>query len=217
MFGKTFKGNNFLEKGIITGILKVAKAGLFSELNNLKVYTTLSHKYAHSFGFTEEETNDLLDRASLPQKAHELKQMYNGYQIGGYTLYNPFSMVSFISEVLDDPKGDMQDALKPYWVNTGGTHLITHLIENNLSDLREDLNTLLQDKPITTPINEDVVFNINLKHNVVDFWSILLLAGYLKVIEKIFIKPGRYGYKLLFPNDEIKFTMEDQLLSVVAG
>ncbi|MEM7361728.1 MAG: AAA family ATPase [Bacteroidota bacterium] len=217
MFGKTFKGNNFLEKGIITGILKVAQAALFSDLNNLKIYTTLSHKYANSFGFTGDETNDLLDRAGLPQKAHELKEMYNGYQIGDYTLYNPFSMVSFISEVLDDPKGNMQEALKPYWINTGGTHLITHLIENNLSDLREDLNALLQDQPITTPINEDVIFNINLKHNVVDFWSVLLLAGYLKVVEKIFIKPGRYRYKLLFPNDEIKFTMEDQLLSVAAG
>ena len=217
MFGQAFKGNDFLANGLITGILKVAKASLFSELNNPKVYTTLSKKYANKFGFTTAETDDLLDRAGLPQKAHELKEMYNGYQIGDYTLYNPFSIVSFIDEVLNDPKGDVQDALKPYWINTGGTYLITHLIENNLSDLRKSLNALLQNEPITTRINEDVVFNINLTHNVVGFWSILLLAGYVKVVSKTFIKPGRYRYDLLFPNDEIKFTMEDILLSVAAG
>ncbi len=195
----------------------MAKASLFSELNNPKVYTTLSKKYADSFGFTQKETDDLLDRAGLPQKAHALKEMYNGYQIGDYTLYNPFSIVSFIDEVLNDPKGDMQNALKPYWINTGGTHLITHLIENNLSELRDHLNALLQDQSITTPINEDIVFNIHLTHNVVGFWSILLLAGYVKVAGKTFIKPGRYRYELLFPNDEIKFTMEDMLLSIAAG
>ena len=104
MFGKTFKGNNFLARALITGILKVAKSSLFSELNNVKVYTTLSKRYAEYFGFTEEETDDLLDRASLPQKAHELKEMYNGYQIGKHTLYNPFSIISFIDEVLFDPE-----------------------------------------------------------------------------------------------------------------
>ena len=111
MFGQTFKGNAFLARGLITGILKIANDSLFSGLNNLSVYTTLSKKYANIFGFTTEETDDLLDRAGLPQKAHELKEMYNGYQIGGYTLYNLFRSFHLLTK-LDDPKGDIKDALK---------------------------------------------------------------------------------------------------------
>ena len=143
--------------------------------------------------------------------------MYNGYQIGKYTLYNPFSIVSFIAEVLDDPEADIKEALKPYWVNTGGTHLIGDIIKNNVSDLQAGLTSLVQGDPLKTFINEDVIFNPNLRHNPVAFWSVLLLSDYLKVVGKEMDSRGRYTYALLFPNEEIKRTMEDLLLDVVAG
>ncbi len=96
LFNKAFKGNDYLHKGLITGILKIVKSSLFSELNNVEVYSCFSSPlYADAFGFTPAETDDFLDRAGLPQKAHELKEMYNGYQIEDQVLYNPFSIVSF--------------------------------------------------------------------------------------------------------------------------
>ena len=217
MLGKTFKGNNFLERALITGILKVAKSSLFSELNNVKVYTMLSKKYAPYFGFTEEETDDLLNRAGLPQKAHALKEMYNGYEIGQHTLYNPFSIVSFIDEVLNDPEAPIEEALKPYWVNSGGTHLIGDMIQNNLADLEEGLTALLQGKSLKTPINEEVIFHPNLRHNGVAFWSVLLLSGYLKVVDKEIDEFGTYQYHLLFPNEEIKRAIRLMLIDIVAG
>ena len=217
MFGETFKGNNFLEKGLITGILKIAKASLFSDLSNLKVYTTLSKKYANSFGFTQAETDDLLDRAGLPQKAHELKEMYNGYQIGKYTLYNPFSMVLFISEVLDDPEGNMKEALKPYWINTGGTHLIGYLIENNLTKLQEGIMSLLDNKPIQTSIDENIIFDPQLTYNTISFWSVLLLSGYVKSLASEEDEYGDEIHTLSFPNEEIRRSMRQLLLRVTFG
>ena len=218
MFGTTFKGNNALEKGLITGILKVGKASLFSELNNVYVYTMLNDsRYAPYFGFTEEETDDLLDRAGLPQEAHELKEMYNGYQVEGYTLYNPFSIVSFAQKLLGKGKDRLEEALKPYWVNTGGTHLIKNLLEHNIASVASELQTLLENRPLQTPIYEEVVFDPNLRGNPVAFWSILLLSGYLKVVGKERIKGNHYQYSVLFPNQEIKETMENIALGIISG
>ena len=217
MFGKTFKGNASLNRGLITGILKVAKASIFSELNNLKVYTmTDDARYPHYFGFTEHETDAFLEKAGLPQKAHELKEMYNGYELEGYTLFNPFSIVSFTSELLLRGPSKMEEALKPYWINTGGTHLIGDLIKNNL-DIKKDFTSLLKKKKIETPINENVTFNPNLKNNPVAFWSLLLLAGYVKSTKKEKDEFDTYIHTISFPNDEIRFSMRELLLNVSFG
>ena len=218
MFGQAFKGNDFLESGLITGILKIAKASLFSELNNLKVYTMLDDaRYTQYFGFTEAETDDLLDRAKLPQKAHELKEMYNGYNLEGYTLYNPFSIVSFISNLLLLGEARMKDALKPYWINTGGTHLIGDMINNNLIELKEDLTNLLDQKPIQTQIDEHVVYDPHLRHNAVGFWSVLLLSGYVKSIRSRKDAFGDSVHTVCFPNEEIRGSMRQLLLRVSFG
>ena len=217
MFNRAFKGNDTLHKALITGILKVAKASLFSELNNVKVYTILDDaRYPQYFGFTEEETDDLLDRAGLSQKAHQLKEMYNGYSLEGYTLYNPFSIVSFISSLLLKGEKRMQEALKPYWVNTGGTHLIADLVRNSFTDLEAKLTSLIQGEPLKTAINEDVIFNPHLRNNPIAFWSLLLLSGYLKVVDREIDEYGDYQYYLLFPNEEIKKTMRIMLLDIVS-
>ncbi len=215
MFGKTFKGNEFLERGLITGILKIAKASLFSELNNLKVYTMYNDaRYSQYFGFTEEETNEFLDRAGLSQKAHELKEMYNGYEIEGYTLYNPFSIISFVGELLLIGEDRKEEALKPYWINTGGTHLIGELIKNNLKGLKEDLTSLLDNEAIETYINENVIYNPKLRDDSVGFWSVLLLSGYLKSIHKEKDEFGEENHTICFPNEEIRLSIRKLLLSV---
>ena len=218
MFGFTFKGNDFLEKGLITGILKIAKASLFSELNNLEVYTMLDDaRYAQYFGFTTAETDDLLNRAALPQKAHQLKEMYNGYNLESYTLYNPFSIVSFMKQLLLKGGKRMKEALKPYWINTGGTHLIGDMINNNLIELKKDLTSLLDKKPIQTQIDENIVYDPNLRHNAVGFWSILLLSGYVKSLRSHKDAFGDSVHTICFPNEEIEGSMRQLLLRVSFG
>ena len=216
ILGRTFKGNNFLARGLITGIIQVPQSSIFSGFNNAKVYKILDDaRYTQYFGFTEAETDDLLDRAGLPQKAHDLKDMYNGYQVRKQTLYNPYSMVSFIKNALLLEEDEMKEALKPYWVNTDDTYLIDDLIKNNLAGLKADFTSLLNQEPIETLINENVIFNPQLQGNSVAFWSILLLSGYLKVVDKT--QKGRfYLYKVTLPNEEIRSMFERMLLSVVA-
>ncbi len=218
MFAKTFKGNNALERGLITGILKIAKASLFSGMNNLEVYTMLDDaRHPHYFGFTERETDDYLDRAGLPQKAHDLKEMYKGYELEGHTLFNPFSIVSFIKKALLLAKEEIDKALQPYWINTGGTHLIGDLLRNNLNKIKRDFTSLLNQKPIKTPINENIIFNPNLKNDSISFWSLLLLAGYVKSVKREKDEFNTYIHTISFPNDEIRFSMRELLLNVSFG
>ena len=218
MFGKAFKGNNFLKNGLITGILKIAKASLFSELNNPQVYTILNDaRYTPYFGFTEAETDDLLDRAKLPQKAHELKEMYNGYQVRKTTLYNPSSIVSFAKNAALLPQDEMGEALQSYWINTGGTHLIGDMISHNLMELKEDLITLLDKKDIQTQIDEHIVYDPHLRHNPVGFWSVLLLSGYVKSIENHKDVFGDSVHTICFPNEEVRVSMRQLILRVSFG
>ncbi len=217
IFHNAFKDNSFLHKALITGILKIAKSSLFSELNNVKVYTTLaSPKFAQYFGFTEEETDDYLDRANLPQKAHDLKEMYNGYKIEDYTLYNPFSIVCFIDNAVTYDKKDIEKALKPYWINSGGHGIIRDLVSANIDGLEPGLTKLINKESITTPINEDVIMGSHLRGNEASFWSLLLLAGYLKPINREKDEFDDYLYELVFPNQEIRNSMRNLMLETVS-
>ena len=174
-------------------------------------------RYTQYFAFTEEETDDFLNRAGLSQKAHQLKEMYNGYSLEGYTLYNPFSIVSFTKNLLFKGEARMKEALKPYWVNTGGTHLIGYLIENNLTKLQKGIMSLLDHKPLQTSINENITFDPQLTYNTISFWSILLLSGYVKSTERERDEYGDTIHTLSFPNEEIRLSMRELLLRVTFG
>ena len=149
LFGNTFKGNEYLNKAMITGILKVGKESLFSNLNNVKTYSMLTDKrYAEYFGFTEEETSQLLKEAELPTPTAALKAMYNGYEVNNITLYNPWAIINFIAEAKESNNKNIEEAIQPYWVNTGGTGLITDLLAANLLEVEQDVSRLVQGKTI---------------------------------------------------------------------
>ena len=160
LFGNTFKGNPYLAKAMITGILKVGKASLFSDLNNVVVYSMLDDERYHSFfGFTPSEVDELLAKAHLPNNIPGLKEMYNGYEVHGTTLYNPWSMVNFITKASARPTDQITQAMKPYWVNTGGTRIIEDLLNNNLLDVEEDITALVQGYSIESYVDEEVHFD----------------------------------------------------------
>jgi len=184
LLGTSLKGNPYLERSVVTGILKVGKASIFSGLNNVEVHTVLNKGYAQYFGFTEAETQDLLERAGLPRDIPQLKAMYNGYQIGDCTLYNPFSIVCFIKAALRSSLDDFKEALQPYWINTGSHVLLHDMIAANLAELQPGLTQLFQGQPLASRINENIVFTSSLKTNAQAFWSLLLLSGYLKATGK---------------------------------
>lgn len=194
--GAALKTNPYLEKAVITGILRISKESLFSGLNNLKVYTVLQQQYSDCFGFTETEVSDLLQRSDLSDQAPAIKHWYNGYLMGNTVIYNPWSIVNCIHE-----KG----LFRPYWVNTSGNDLIKRLLAQGDEKLKENLELLLVEKPICAVLNENMVFS-DIDRNQDVLWSLLLLSGYLKAIEteqtevgtKAILCPPNYEVFLLY-------------------
>lgn len=171
LFNATFKTNPYLERAIMTGITRVSKESIFSDLNNLEVITTTSEKYATSFGFTESEVFTALDEAGMSDQCDVVKKWYDGFVFGGKKdIYNPWSITNF----LDKRKIDI------YWANTSSNSLIGHLIQRGNSAIKEVMEDLLSGKELVTEIDEQIVFD-QLDDNMTAIWSLLLSSGYLKI------------------------------------
>ncbi len=195
LFNATFKTNPYLEQAVMTGITRVSKESMFSDLNNLKVVTMSSNKYASCFGFTEEEVFSAMDEFGLTNK-EEVKQWYDGFSIGNLKdIYNPWSITS----MLDEGK------LETYWANTSSNKLISNLVREGESNIKMQFETLLSGKTIRSRINEEMVFN-QMEDSEKAVWSLLLASGYLKIIE---IREEEY--ELALTNYEVKRTFENMV------
>ena len=197
LFNSTFKTNPWLERGIMTGITRVSKESIFSDLNNLKVVTTTSDEYATAFGFTEEEVFASLDLCDLSKEKAEVKRWYDGFAFGTHTdIYNPWSILNF----LDTGK------YGTYWANTSSNSLVGKLVREGNRKIKETFETLLRGGSIHAPIDEQIVYN-QLGQNEDAVWSLLLASGYLKVLsfEQIEqLAPGaEQMYELALTNYEV--------------
>ncbi len=191
--GAGLKGNDNLEMGVITGILRVARESIFSGLNNLVVCSFLSHFYSDKFGLLEDEVCDLLKHFKIPYVIDEVKSWYNGYASGDdYTVYNPWSIINFAFN---------QGKLQSYWINTSDNALIKEIIEKNPAHVRNDLEQLLVGKVVEKHINENIVFE-SILQNAESLWSFLLLTGYLS-FKKTYLRNKRLWASLCLPNDEV--------------
>ena len=173
LFNSTFKTNEYLERGLITGITRIAKESIFTGMNNLDVITTTSDKYATAFGFTEEEVFAALDNAGLGEQKQKVKRWYDGFIFGSHAdIYNPWSIVSFINK-----KGKYDT----YWSNTSGNGLVNQLIQKGNPDIKQIMEDLLQGKSFEAEIDEKIEFD-QLNGSTDAVWSLLLATGYLKVL-----------------------------------
>ena len=171
LFNYTFKTNPYMERGLLTGITRVSKESIFSDLNNLEIVTTTSNKYSTAFGFTEAEVMNALEMFGLQEQSGEVKKWYDGFCFGKQNdVYNPWS----ITKYLDTGKFDS------YWVNTSSNSLIGKLIQEGTPDIKIAMEDLLEGKTIETAIDEEIVFD-QLENNSSAVWSLLLACGYLKV------------------------------------
>ena len=194
LFNATFKTNPYLERAIMTGITRVSKESVFSDLNNLEVVTTTSNKYMTAFGFTEEEVFNSLEKFGYGDKKEEIKKWYDGFVFGKITdIYNPWSILNF----LDKGKIDT------YWANTSSNGLVSKLVREGDADLKSVFEELLKGKNILCPIDEQIVYN-QLDDDSEAVWSLLLASGYLKVvsIEKKVVGK-RQLYELSLTNMEV--------------
>ena len=171
LFNASFKTNPYLERAIMTGITRVSKESIFSDLNNLRVVTTTSNLYADCFGFTEEEVFAALDEYGMSDKKDEVKQWYDGFTFGEHRdIYNPWSITNYLDE----------HRLYPYWASTSSNGLVSRLIRTASADVKEKMEDLLKGKTITVNFDEQIVYN-QLDDNEEAIWSLLLASGYLKV------------------------------------
>ena len=203
LFNSTFKTNEYLERGLITGITRVSKESIFTGMNNLNVITTTSSKYASSFGFTEKEVFTALEDAGLGDQKEKVKRWYDGFTFGTCTdIYNPWSIVSFINE---NGKYDT------YWSNTSGNGLVNQLIQKGTPDIKQTMEDLLQGKGFDAEIDEKIVFD-QLNGSADAVWSLLLATGYLKVLnvrtldedEEGIGEEGDVWYTLAITNFEVR-------------
>ena len=171
LFNASFKTNPYLERAIMTGITRVSKESIFSDLNNLRVVTTTSNLYADCFGFTEEEVFAALDEYGMGDKKDEVKQWYDGFTFGEHRdIYNPWSITNYLDE----------GRLYPYWASTSSNGLVSRLIRTSSADVKEKMEDLLRGQTITVNFDEQIVYN-QLDDNEEAIWSLLLASGYLKV------------------------------------
>ena len=199
LFNSTFKTNPYLERGLMTGITRVSKESIFSDLNNLKVVTTTSDEYATSFGFTEEEVFAALDECGLGDHKNGVKAWYDGFIFGKHSdIYNPWSVLNFL-----DTKG----VYDTYWANTSGNRLVGKLLQEGNKRIKLSFEALLNGEMISSPIEEQIVYN-QLGDNEMAIWSLLLASGYLKVIEYEKLNEIPIGrkpnYKLMLTNGEVR-------------
>ncbi|WP_341748756.1 AAA family ATPase [Candidatus Tisiphia endosymbiont of Sialis lutaria] len=199
MFGSSLKTNPYLEKGVITGILRVAKANLFSDLNNVSEYSLLDEEFSKFYGFTQAEVDELLAKVPTATNPEQIKAWYNGYSFGGEIIYNPWSIMQCLAH-----KGKLDH----YWLDSGGTGLVDKAL---LSDgMQEDLQSLAAGKSIISPIVKQISFaDIN---KPVGLFSLLLFSGYLNPVAK---KPEEDIYELSVPNKEVRYIYNARMLQWV--
>lgn len=185
LFNSTFKTNPFLERAVMTGITRVSKESVFSDLNNLEVVTTTSNKYADVFGFVEKEVFAALDEFDLSDRAEEVKGWYDGFTFGACKdIYNPWSIINFLDK--------KEEGL--YWANTSSNSLVEKLLRESNGEIKQIFERLLEGGNLVTEMDEQIVYH-QLNQDEKAIWALLLASGYLKVNRYEMIKDGYGGWK----------------------
>ena len=201
LFNSTFKTNPALYRAVLTGITRVSKESVFSDLNNLEVVTTTSEKYSSVFGFTEKEVFQALETQGLSENKADVKHWYDGFTFGSVTdIYNPWSIINYLQN----------RRLMPYWANTSSNSLVGKLIREGNPEVKMTMETLLTGGTLVTEIDEQIVFD-QLQKSKNAIWSLLLASGYLKVISHRWDAKGLNEYTLSLTNFEVKLMFESMI------
>ena len=202
-FSGAFKDNRNLSYGFLTGILRIAQESIFSGLNNLTVNSVMDEEYDNYFGFTQGEVKEMLEYYGMSEKESELKEWYDGYLFGSEEIYNPWSVINYIA------KGGIPQA---YWVNTGKNEILEDVLKIATDDITERLFALLQGEMVVARIDQNVVYR-SLAEDPANIYSLLLIAGYLKLPRKELQADGTYLCEVSIPNREIAAVYKNEILS----
>ena len=198
-YGDALKTNEYLQMGVLTGIIRVTQAGIFSDLNNIENYTILKKSYSQYFGLLEAEVEEALKYYGIEYKLDEVRAWYDGYNFAGTEVYNPLSILKYIKE----------KELESYWINTSGNALIMEIIANSDDRVIKDLEKLFEEKELETAVDLELDMGKSLLES--DIWSLMLSSGYLTIKEKI----DRKNYIIKIPNKEIRTFFKDAFIKMV--
>lgn len=193
VFSSALKTNDALEKGVMTGCLRISKESIFTGLNNFTAYSVLNNISSEFFGFTELEVKQLLKDYNLSEKMDEVKEWYDGYQFGNKEIYNPWSTLMYVKNITQDV------SFKPisFWANTSGNDIVVKYIQNGDKKLRKEFDVLMSGQSLIKYIKPELTYRE--MDNINNIYSFLLLTGYLKVIKD----RGENQYELVIPNKEV--------------
>ena len=200
-YGEALKTNDYLKMGIITGIIRVIKAGIFSDLNNLRVYSILDKQYSDFFGFTEKEVEKMLIDFNIEYNLPEVKSWYDGYKFGDTEVYNPWSILNFVQN----------RELEGYWIGTSGNFLIKEVLKDSNSEINISLEKLFNGEKIEEVITGNSDLSSLLSYH--EIWELLLFSGYLTVDKKI----EEDVYSLRLPNKEIRKFFKNEFIDITFG
>ena len=204
LFNSTFKTNPYMERGLLTGITRVSKESIFSDLNNLEVVTTTSEKYSTSFGFTEEEVFTVLENAGIPEEKEHVRYWYDGFSFGNRKdIYNPWSITKYLDT----------GEYGTYWADTSGNALVSTLIRHSSAKIKSEMEDLLNGGELCTELDEQVIFEqLGRKRGAI--WSLLLASGYLKTTRhEMDRRTGKREYFLKITNHESMLMFEEMIES----
>ena len=198
LFNATFKTNPYMERAVMTGITRVSRESVFSDLNNMEVVTATSEKYADCFGFTEQEVFQALEEYGFGDRKKEVKQWYDGFTFGNHTdIYNPWSVINYLNT----------GKIATYWANTSSNSLVGKLIQEGSKGLKISFEKLMQGYILQTKIDEQIVYNL-LDRQETAVWSLLLASGYLKVRR---YELATWEYELELTNLEVKIMFQNMI------
>lgn len=206
LLSKVLKTNPALSRAFLTGVMRTAKEGMLSGLNNLAVHTVLSNDYSDKFGFTQEEVDSLISQYQQEEHQEAIRAWYNGYSFGENKIYNPWSVLYCIKE---------NGLLKPYWVNTSDNELVERLIAQASDDIKSELELLLEGKTLKDKEIDEGVILLSLDTEQQEPWSFLLFTGYLTAVSRVF-RNKKQLYTLAVPNEEIAILYKDLVLKAIS-
>ena len=202
LYGSVLKTNQYLKMGVLTGIVRVAQAGIFSDLNNLMVHTVLNKdEYSECFGLNENEVEKTLHDYNIEYKTEDVKSWYNGYKFGNVNVYNPWSILNYI----------YYKELKAYWVNTSSNVVIKEMLKNSDSRVFKTLEDLFAKKDVPVTISDNIALGKHLSPS--EIWELLLFSGYLTIKDKI----DEDEYIVRIPNQEILSFFKKTFLTILFG
>lgn len=211
LFESALKTNDNLKFAVITGCLRISKESIFTGLNNLKVISVLNVDYAEYFGFTESEVGEMLLTYGLGEKTAEVKEWYDGYLFGNTEVYNPWSIINYV----DEARGRDKAFPKPYWSNTSSNSIVHELIEHADQAARQEIEDLIEGKPIEKSLHEDITYE-DIHKNQENLWNFLFFTGYLKKVSERFEGDTIY-LTLTIPNAEVRYIYRHTILEWFDG